>query len=147
MRMNTKRIGVRSSSSKSIEFTTMQVTRYLRQTSPRILSSWRKEQADSTIRVCRQRCCFFINEADGECCMEHELSTILKKKSAHTTWHAGTFLLSCFSISFWQLPQLHKLHLIFSGSLGKHLSICHFWGLLACLPPASGRLLASLRRL
>lgn len=96
---------------------------------------------------CALKVLFFISEGDGSCCMEHELSTIFEKKSPHSTWYTSTFLLSCFPISFWQLPWLHKLHLIFSGPLGKRLSVCHFWGLLACLPAASGRLSASLRHL
>lgn len=50
-RVNMKRISARCSSSKAIEFTTMQDMKYLGQTCPKILFSWRKEKADSIITV------------------------------------------------------------------------------------------------
>lgn len=126
-----KRVSVRCSSSKAVKFTTMQSIMYLGQTCPRILFSWRKEQADSIISM-QIGCCFLINEADI-CCVELELSVVFKRKSPPSTWHAGAFLLSCFSIAFQQLPCFHKLHTIFSGSLGKRLyfSLSHLG--IACL--------------
>lgn len=69
-------------------------------------------------------------------------------KSPSSTWHINTFFLCCSLLSFQQIPRLHKHHLVFSGSFGKHLFDCHFWGSLACLLfHANCHLLIGIRRI
>lgn len=129
--------------------------RYLGWTCPRIHFSWREEQADCVIyeqavlfmKTCSCYCsmCYFLTSEAGSLCVEHELPAVFKRKSPPSTWHTGTFLLSCFPTSFCGCTDStkHVLHLWKS----IFLSVCHIWGLLFCLPSASGKLPAPLRDL
>lgn len=104
-------------------------------------SSWR-DGSSFSIQV---QVLFLTSEADVACCKEHQLSAVFQKKSPPSSRHTGTFLLSYFPTFFQQLlgctnPIQYFLNL-------WETSLCHFWGLLSCLPPFPGKLSAPLRHL